>query len=282
MRILDQAVTALIYLAASYLLFWLGKLLYDLTHRGFTLQEELVEKDNAALALALVGYYFGLVLAIGGVLVGPSRGFQEDLIDTLLYGPLALLLMNLSAIINEKLILHRFEHVAEVIQDQNLGVGAVECATYVATGLILYGSLSGEGGSMLTCLTFWGLGQLALIGVGRAYAWIVPFDLHRLIEEGNVAVGVSFAGTLASMGNIIRYAVSGNFLSWGENLTTFAAYFLLGILLLPLIRWVTDQVLLPGATFAHEIAEQERPNLGVAFLEAFSYLGSSFLIGWCL
>lgn len=282
MRILDQAVSALILLVASYLLFWLGKLFYDLTHRGFTIQEELVEKDNAALALALVGYYFGLVLAIGGVLAGPSRGFQEDLIDILLYGPLALLLMNLSGIFNEKLILHRFEHTTEVIRDQNLGVGATEGATYVATGLIIYGSVSGEGGSLLTCLAFWGLGQLALIGAGRAYALIVPFDVHRQIEEGNVAAGVSFAGALAGMGNIIRYAVSGDFLSWGENLTTFAIYFLLGILLLPLIRWVTDLLLLPGATFAQEIAQQERPNLGVAFLEAFSYLGSSFLIGWCL
>jgi hypothetical protein len=39
---------------------------------------------------------------------------------------------------------------------------------------------------------------------------------------------------------------------------------------------------LPGAKLTDEIVNQEKPNLGAAFIAAFSYIGSSFLITWCL
>ena len=37
-----------IYLVCVYVLFWLGKLVYDLTTPSYKLKEELVEKDNTA------------------------------------------------------------------------------------------------------------------------------------------------------------------------------------------------------------------------------------------
>ena len=80
-----------IYLVCSFVLFWIGKLVYDLTTPSYRVREELVEKDNAALAVAMVGYYFGLVLAIGGVMSGPSHGLVEDLIDVMIFGPLSIL-----------------------------------------------------------------------------------------------------------------------------------------------------------------------------------------------
>jgi hypothetical protein len=51
-------------------------------------------------------------------------------------------------------------------------------------------------------------------------------------------------------------------------------------LVLPVIRLATDKVLLPGATITAELVEKEKPNLGVAFIEMFSYIGASLLIGW--
>ena len=66
---------------------------------------------QAALDLADAGFYVHLVEkspAIGGVMAGPSRGLETDLIDVLIYGPLAIILMNISRIINDRLILSRF------------------------------------------------------------------------------------------------------------------------------------------------------------------------------
>jgi uncharacterized membrane protein YjfL (UPF0719 family) len=271
-----------IYLVCVYILFWIGKLVYDLTTPSYSMKEELVEKDNTALAVAVVGYYFGLVLAIGGVIVGPSAGLEADLMDILLYGPLAIVLMNMSRVINDKLILHGFSIRDEIIRDQNVGTGVVVCASYIATGLVIYGAVSGVLGGLVTSIVFWILGQLALVLAGRVYNWITPYDIHEQIEKVNVAAGVAFAGALVGIGNIVRHAVEGDFISWAMELQTFGIYVLIGLILLPLIRMATDKILLPGRKLSDEISNQEKPNLGAGFIEAFSYVGASFLLVWVL
>ncbi len=278
----DNLLLAVIYLICAFVLFLIGKVVFDAINRSYKLNEELVKKDNTALAIAMVGYYFGLTLAIGGVISGPSAGLAEDLIDIFIYGPLAIVLMNISAVINDKFILYKFNNTKELIEDQNVGTGVVECAVYLATGMIIFGAVSGEGGSVVTAIVFWSLGQVALMLTGLLYNFITPYDIHEHIEKDNVAVGVSFAGALIAIGNIIRHAVSGDFISWNENLITFISFVILGFVFLPIIRVLTDKILLPGEKITDELINQEKPNLGVAFIEAFSYIGASFFIVWSL
>lgn len=279
---IDNLILAVVYIISAFVLFFIGKIVYDRINSSYNLNEELVKKDNTALAIAMVGYYLGLTFAIGGVIVGPSAGLMEDIVDILIYGPLAIILMNLSAVINDKCILYKFNNTKELIEDQNVGTGVVECAVYLATGLIIFGAISGEQGSLVTAIVFWGLGQVALILTGFVYNLITPYDIHYHIEKDNVAVGVSFAGALIAIGNVIRHAVSGDFDSWSENLGIFVSFVVLGLVFLPIIRFVTDKVLLPGAKITDELVNQEKPNLGAAFIEAFSYIGASFFIVWSL
>ena len=279
---IDNLFFAIIYIFSAFVLFLLGKVVHDGINRSYRLNEELVKKDNFALAIAMIGYYLGLVLSIGGVIAGPSAGLVEDIIDILIYGPLAIILMNISAVINDKFILYKFNNVKELIEDQNVGTGVIECAVYLATGMIIFGSISGEDGSVITAIAFWALGQIALILTGLLYNFITPYDIHHHIEKDNVAVGVSFAGAIIAVGNIIRHSVSGDFLSWNENLTTFISFVVLGFIFLPVIRVLTDRVLLPGEKITDELVNQEKPNVGVAFIEAFSYVGASFVIVWSL
>lgn len=280
--IFNDLVSASLYLVCCYFLFWLGKVVYDLIHRDINVSDELVKKDNCAFALSLVGYYLGLVFAIGGVIVGESNGIVEDLIDIFIYGPIALILMNLSTFINDKLILYRFNNKKEIFKDQNAGTGAVELAVYLATGMIVFGSISGEGGGILTLLVFWIIGQLSLIITGFAYNFITPYCIHEQIEKDNVAVGISYAGAIVGVANIVSHSISGDFSNWRESAIMYAGYFVFGIILLPLIRLFTDKVLLPGEKLTDEIVNQEKPNLGAAFIDAFSYIGSSLLITWCI
>jgi uncharacterized membrane protein YjfL (UPF0719 family) len=279
---IDNLTLAIIYLISAFALFFVGKVVFDRINSSYQLNEELVKKDNSALAIAMVGYYFGLTLSIGGVIVGPSAGLVEDLIDILLYGPLAIILMNASAIINDKFILYKFNNTKELIEDQNVGTGVVECAVYIATGMIIFGAISGQDGSLITAIVFWGLGQIALILTGIIYNLITPYDIHSHIEKNNVAVGVSFAGALLGIGNVIRHAVSGDFHSWSENLSIFLGFTIMGLIFLPIIRFLTDKILLPGESITDELVHQEKPNIGAAFIEAFSYIGASFFIVWSL
>ena len=271
-----------IYLISAFILFWLGKLIKDLTTTSYSVREELVEKDNAALGVAMAGYYFGLIMAIGGTLSGPSQGLENDLIDIGIYGLLAIILLNLSRLVNDGLILHGFKIRDEVIDDQNAGTGVVVAASYIATGLVIFGAVSGEIGGIVTTVIFWALGQAALVLAGLVYEWITPYSIHDEIEKDNVAAGVAFAGALVGIGVIVFHASAGDFISWTVNLQDFAIEVVAGLILLPIVRFISDVILLPGQKLTDEIANQEHPNLAAGFIEATSYVGASFLIVWSL
>ena len=280
-QLLDQMLRGFTYLAVVLVLLVIGKLVYDGLHRRFVLRTELVEKDNLAVALAVAGYYLGLVIVLGGVVSGPaSFNMFDDVIGLVIFGVLGIVLLNLSAWINDKVVFSKFDNEKEIVEDRNAGMGAVEGGNYVAVGLITAGAMSGEGG-LLPGLVFWVLGLFALIVAGLLYDKITSYDLHEQIEKDNVAVGVAFAGVLVGFGNIIRLAGDGDFVSWNESLTEFWYYTLVGLILLPLIRIFADKVLLPGASLSDELV-QDRPNLGAGFIEAVSYLAASMLIGLTL
>tara|TARA_Y100000588_G_scaffold382945_1_gene471397 strand:+ start:4262 stop:5122 length:861 start_codon:yes stop_codon:yes gene_type:complete len=283
----DDLILTGVYLVCSFALFWIGKLVYDLTTPSYSLREQLVEHDNPALAVALVGYYLGLVIAIGGVMSGPSKGLEEDLADIGVYGALAILLLNLARILNDRLVLRKFKVRDELIEDHNVGTGAVVFSAYVATGLIVYGAVSGVAvldttGTVLSVVVFWLMGQVALAIAGIVYDTMTAYDVHAEIERDNVAAGIAFGGALVGLGNILRHAAAGDLISWSMTFQEFGFELLVGLILLPIVRTVTDMVLLPGARLHDEIANQEHPNVGAGFIEAFAYVGASFLIVWSL
>ena len=277
----DQILTGFIYLAVVLALLVIGKWVYDGLHRRFVLRTELIEKDNLAVALAVAGYYLGLVIVLGGVVSGPaSFSVLDDVIGLVIYGLLGIVLLNLSAWVNDTVVFSRFDNQQEIVEDRNAGMGAVEGGNYVAVGLITAGAMSGEGG-LLPGLVFWVSGLVALVVAGLAYDKITSYDLHDQIEKDNVAVGVAFAGVLVGFGNIIRLAGEGDFVSWNESLTQFGYYTVVGLILLPLIRVFADRVLLPGASLSDELVK-DRPNLGAGVIEAVTYLAASMLIGLTL
>ena len=279
---LDNLISAVIFIIVFFIFLFIGKVINDLLHREYKLNFELVEKDNAALALAVVGYYFGLVLAIGGTIVGPSAGLVEDLFDLVIYGVLSIILLNISWFLCDKLILYKFKVSDELIRDHNQGTGAVSAGISVASGFIIYGAVSGEGGSIWTVLVFWALGQVLLILAGLVYELITPYNIHEEIEKDNVAAGVSFAGALVSIGVIIGLAGEGDFTAWSIDLPVYIGFAVLGLILLPIIRLLTDKVLLPTVKLSDEISAQEKPNVGAAYVEAFSYIAAAFIINWCV
>ncbi len=141
----DQILTAIVYLGASFGIFILGHFGFIWSRSDYQIKKELLEKDNPALALTLAGYYLGLIFSIGGVLAGPSAGFDEDLVDILVYGILSIALLNLSALTNDHLILSKFQIRKELLEDQNCGTGVVELAVFIASGLNIFGAVYGHG-----------------------------------------------------------------------------------------------------------------------------------------
>jgi len=278
----DELLVSMLYLILGFALFYVGKFVFQRANKGIDVNYELVEKDNLAFALTNVGYYIGLLLAIGGAMSNELFGTHiwHNLLDVWIMGMLAIILLNVSAIINDKLILRKFSTRKEIIDDQNSGTGVIEAANYIATGLILNGVLRENSDAYYEIVILFVIAQVAMILVSLVYNAITPYDVHEHIEKDNVAVGIGFAGAMIAIANLIAYGVSLESNTWievGEILTLETG---IGLLILPIVRFVTDKILLPGQNLTDEIVNQEKPNIGAAIIEAFAYIGGSALIIW--
>lgn len=286
MEILDGILTTVIYVLASFVLFLVGKVTYQLFHPKVKVGWELVENDNLAFSFAYVGYYVGLLLAIGSAVLGESEGLVADLINIGIYGALSIVLLNVALIINDKVIFSRFNMKKEILEDKNLGTGVIEGANAIATGLIVLGAIHGEGygtgGPIVTAVLYWLLGQGILFLTTIVYNAITPYDIHDHIEKNNVAVGVGYAGAVIAIANLIRFALMHDFEDWTTTLLDVAIDSGIGLLFLPIARLLTDKILLPGQKLTDEIVNQEQPNVGAAVIESFAYIGGSMLIVWSL
>jgi uncharacterized membrane protein YjfL (UPF0719 family) len=278
----DNLLVSLLYLVLGFALFYIGKIVFQLVNKGIDVNHELVEKDNLAFALTNVGYYIGLLLAIGAAMSNEHFGTHiwHNLLDVAIMGGLAIILLNISAIINDKLILREFSARKEIIEDQNSGTGIIEAANYIATGLILNGVLKENSDAYYEVVILFLIAQIAMILVSLVYNAITPYDVHEHIEKDNVAVGIGFAGAMIAIANLIAYGVSLESNTWIEVGEILVLETGIGLLILPVVRFVTDKILLPGQNLTDEIVNQEKPNIGAAIIEAFAYIGGSALIIW--
>jgi uncharacterized membrane protein YjfL (UPF0719 family) len=204
------------------------------------------------------------------------------MLTIILYSIVAIVLLNISAIVNDKLILYKFDNQKELVDDQNSGTGATMAGSYLATGLIVNAAVSGEvsGGwleGLVACLVFFALGQIVLILAGLWYQLITRYDVHKVIgEDNNAAAGVAFGGFLFAIGYVVRAAMTGQSESWGIDLASFALYVVIALILLTIGRLITDKVFLPKAKISDEIGSQG--NLAAAAIAAAIYVTIAVLI----
>ncbi len=283
---LNSFLLFIIYLSSSLILLFIGKLAFKLRKNKIDFNNELVEKDNLAFSFAYVGYFAGLILAVGSAIYGDSNGLLVDLVDMALFGILAIILLNLSSTIIDKITLSKFSIWKEIIDDRNAGMGIIEGANYLGSGLIIFGAITGESGNLqfgiYTALLYWVLGQALILVSTALYNRMVSYNIHKEIEKDNVAAGIAYAGLIIAMANLIRNGLMGNFDNWVDTLLEVGYEAGIGIIVLPLIRTLVDKILLPGQKLSDEIANQETPNSGAALVEALGYIGGSMLIIWCI
>ena len=148
-----------IYIVLGVIVLILAKMFKDLL-TPFGVDEELTKKDNHAVGLAMMGYFAGVVIIFLGASVGPDL-LEDDPTEfvriagiDLLYALAGIIALNVGRLVVDKMVLYKFATVKEIIQDRNVGTGAVEFGSYVATGLIIAGAIHGEGGGVLSALAF--------------------------------------------------------------------------------------------------------------------------------
>jgi len=268
----------LVYLLEAFVLLWIAKAAYTRAYRRVDLKKELFERGNVAVAVSTAGYLFGIIVALGGVLAGPSAGWQADLTAIAGFGLMTIAMMLVASFLCENVLLPRFDNTKEVVEDQNLGTAFVEAGMHIANGLIVLSIQQGSG-DMWVGLVFWALAQVVLLVAGRLYQLATPHGIHMELERDNAAVGLAFGGVLVGMGNIVSIAVAGDFEGWRASLTTFAVDVVFGFAILLIIKKLTDVVLAPGVRLGEQQV-QDPPKVGAGLLEAFGYVGGSMLVVW--
>jgi len=265
---------SLVFLAVIALLLYLGKLLHDLL-TPFNIDKELTTNDNKAIAVSYAGYIVAQAIIIHGVVSGEETTFVNDLLMTGFWSLLGMILLNIAGLLNDKIILGTFHNSKELVEDRNIGVGAVQAGSFIGAAFVLDGILMGTTHNFLQDLVgtavFFIVGQLGFILFGLLYTRVSGFDLHAQIEKDNASAGVAFGATLAAIGVIMSHPISLTF-----SLPAFAIWWVNGAALLIICRVIVDKILLPGHKLSDEISNDH--NWGVALIEGFSALLLAFLI----
>ncbi|MAE71672.1 MAG: hypothetical protein CME06_14540, partial [Gemmatimonadetes bacterium] len=250
---------SLAYVASGLALLILAKIAKDIT-TPFSIDEELTARDNRALALSISGYYLGVTAIFIGAATGADieaatrLEAAAELGGDLAYAIGGIVLLNLGRWLLDRLVLPRFSTRKEIIEDRNIGTGAVEAGAYVATALVVAGAAHGESGGAMSTLAFFAAGQVALIAFAKLYDWITPYDLHEEIESDNVAAGVAFGGSMVAIGVVLLRATMEPYVGFAENAGHFLPLIVIGFVALVVARFVTDRALLPNSSLSHEIA----------------------------
>ncbi|WP_269526067.1 DUF350 domain-containing protein [Coraliomargarita parva] len=281
-QVLDSQ--AVVYVAIALTVLIIAKIINSMLS-AYQLDEELTAKDNKAIGVSFSAFLLSVAIIVWGVLVSPSSTvngvnlsdhFWADLASTFIWSVIGVGLLLVARVINDKLLLPKFEVRKELVSDRNVGTGAVLAGSYLAAAFVVQVSVMGEGqGNFLTdlglTLAYFFVGQLCLVVFGFVYQAVTPYDLHQEIEKDNVAAGISFGGALTACG-----ILTAGYLSYSPSLPGLVVWFIISTFLLLACRYVIDKVVLPKSAVDEEI--QRDQNWGVALIETACMVGVSFII----
>ncbi len=272
-----------VYLIAVFIVVYSAKLIYDL-FTPFSLNEQLTTEDNKAIAVSFSGYILGVMIILlsifhsGSVVEGGVNSQLDlvyDILATIIWGLIGILLLNVSRVINDKILLSKFDNVKELVKDKNVGTGAVLFGSYIGSGLIvraaIFGESSGWTEDILTTLIYFVMGQIGFLIFGWVYQVISRYDVHEEIEKDNISAGVAFGLSLVA----ISILLSGYIISY-NSLPGFAVWFVMGLFVLMVSRYIVDKMMLPGSLLDEEISKDQ--NWGAALVEGTVAVGIALLM----
>lgn len=245
----------------------------------FKVDDQFSTKDNPAFGVSLVGYYLGVLIVVMGAIKGAANA-EYSLGMSLLFDAgwalLGIVLLNCARISLDRIVLSGFSVRKEIIEDRNVGMGAIEFGTYVGSGLVVAGAISGDGGDWISALVFFAVGQLALIALAFVYEALTPYKFKEQIEQDNVAAGVAYGGTIIAVGIVLARGSSAIFEDWKTSFIEFGYYAAAALVLVLVGRYLIDLVLLPKRTLHQEIVEDR--SLSAGLLEGGVLIGFAGII----
>lgn len=276
---------SLIYFFGALIVFFVGRVVHDFC-TPYKLNAQMTEHDNKAVALSFGAYLFGLFIIFSGVISSPSsekvldteeyiKALLLDVGNVALWSMIGIVILQVSRIVNDKILLRKFCNTKELVDDRNIGAGAVEAGTFIGTALIVKATVSGESSetflqSLVATLIYFVVAQALFIVFGFIYNAITKYCIHDEIEKDNVAAGVSLGMSLIA----IAILISGYIVRF-DSLVGLIVWFFIATALLLFSRVIVDRFLLPGSPLDEEVERDQ--NWGASFVEGLVAIGIAFL-----
>lgn len=271
---------SIIYFIVALVMIWMAKLVMEKIVT-YNLNEELTQRDNKAVGLATVGYLFAVMIVIRGVLVSDADAdfdvaLGQDVLMTILWSFISIALLLISGWINDKFLLSHFCNRKELIEDQNVGTGAVIASSYISTAMLIAAAANGVSDAgfaleVLDTVVYFLVGQIAFVVTGLCYQKFTRYDIHEEIERDNVAAGISFGMTLIAVAILLS-----GYLLRSDSLIGFIIWVPLSMILLLISRLLVNKLLLPHSSIDEEIAKDQ--NWGVALIEGGIAIGIALVM----
>lgn len=233
--------------------------------KEFNIDEQLVKTDNKGLAVSFAGYLVGVGLVIRGSLSTSRVGVWDQLLDEIVFTAVGLFLLFISQLINDKVIFYGINN-GQAIMEGNVAVGILEAATSLGSGIIIGSSITasntGYGEDLGTTGMWFVFGQLGLVVFCKLYELITKYDDKAEIMKGNAAAGIGYGFTIVAVSLVIASPISKS-----DSLLGFALSYVIGSLLIIVMRVAVDKLVLRGRNLDDEITEDS--NWGAAIVEGF-------------
>lgn len=278
------------FIGEAIMLLLVSKFARDLlmVARGYHPRELITLKGNVAYGVDLGCYLLAFSLALYSSIGIQSEEWLGQASEIATTGFLVMGLLLLADWLTDWVLFRGIDDHHEVCERDNLAVAIARSGAVIGTGLILSGAL-GDGTTqhayethewLISCGLWFVMGQLALIATAMAYRRLPPFDDLAELKDHNIAVALPTAGILVSIGIAFHAGLHGVTVDWLVDLKAVALYLVSTVILLFIMRFVTDWILLPHVKLDDEITQDR--NMGAGFIEGMTYCVSAYIISFFL
>lgn len=240
---------------------------------SFSLDATLGDPKNNSVCISMAAFSFAAGLTIVGVVTCPNPVAGLHAAESLAWIAIGLVLLLLALLINDLVLLHGV-HNSDMLIADNVAIATFEAGSFLACGLLLRTTLTGDGygfadGLALTCL-YWALAQFLLLVFCYIYRFLTVFDDHLALKEGNVAAGLSGGLTLVALAIVMSFPIM-----YFSSILLFLPVALTGTVVLMIIRKLSDKFILPGDALDKEIGNDQ--NWGAALIEGAVAVGLAYI-----
>ncbi len=274
---IDFAIIIALFVSLKFIKGWVSNL-----HAN----DEITERDNFAFGISFAAGLVALAIVLTGVSSGAfAATLQQEALQMLAYGVLAIVLIKLGHFFQDKVALRKVSLHDEIVKG-NATAAIIDFGHVVSVAIVIRSALfwvatEGWHGIPIVIAAFI-IGSLALLLVSQYRVQLFKRTnrsgdcLQQAIIDGNLAVGIRYAGFLIGSALAIT-AASGIAPYVADSINASLVYWamtaVICLIAFILLHLITIKIILTGCDISDEVNRQK--NVGVATISA----AISFAVG---